>query len=201
VALSVAINKLVDASAAVPIHLDGLPYFVAYLVTLVPIYHGALRHLDVAYLQTGSGHPRAGALMVDWSLLFIESCGLLGLAVLIRRPEEFAYTFTGLLAFDALWAFGAYLAFSPPVVRKIGERTERPAEQKWAIINFVAVFALITVMVALNAADAAKPVAVYRWVLVVSLAVFRTVWDYAWCWDAYYGTSADDTPQWSKLAE
>src|SRR5687767_6528182 len=64
VALFIAINKLVDAEADVPTHFGALPYFVAYLVTLVPIYHRALRHLDVAYLE-GDGHPRAEALMVD----------------------------------------------------------------------------------------------------------------------------------------
>ena len=128
--------------------------------------------------------------MVDWSLLFIESCGLLGLAILITRPEEFVYTFTGLLAFDALWAFGAYLAFSPTRNSQAGRQGQRPAEQKWAIINFVTVFALIALMVALSAVDATKPVETYRWIMVVTVAVTRTVWDYAWCWDAYYATRA-----------
>jgi hypothetical protein len=186
VALSLSINRLVDQNAVVPIRVTSIPYFVIYLVTLVPICHGALRHLDVAYLENVSSQPRAGALMIDWSLLFVESCGLLALAVLISRPEEFSYVFAGLLAFDALWAFGAHLAFTPEAEEKPVEPRERPPEQKWAIINFVAVLALLAIMVALHAVDTQKPVDTYRWILIVAVALARTVWDYSWCWNFYY---------------
>ncbi len=50
-ALTVAITNLIDQAAPVPIRMAALPYFVSYLVTLVPFYHGALRHLDVTYLK------------------------------------------------------------------------------------------------------------------------------------------------------
>jgi hypothetical protein len=178
-ALTVAITNLVDQAAAVPIRMAALPYFVSYLVTLVPFYHGALRHLDVTYLKDPAPQPRSGALMVDWSLLFIESCGLLTLALLISRPEAFSYTFIGLLAFDAIWAFAAYLEFSP-------DAREQRSEHKWAIINFVAVVVLIIAMVALHAVDPRRPVGTYRWVLVTTVASARTIWDYCWCWSYYY---------------
>jgi len=117
--------------------------------------------------------------MVDWSLLFIESCGLLTLALLISRPEAFSYTFIGLLAFDAIWAFVAYLAFSP-------DAREQRSEHKWAIINFVTVVVLIIAMVALDAVDPHKPIATYRWILLTTVASARTIWDYCWCWSYYY---------------
>ena len=114
--------------------------------------------------------------MVDWSLLFIESCGLLALALLINRPVPFMFTLIALLAFDALWTLAAYLAFSSTT-----------AEGKWALINFVVVIFLVGVAVYLDSVDSAtKPVDTYRWVLVTSIAVARSVWDYAWCWSYYY---------------
>ena len=180
VALAVALANLIDQQSSAPIRLQALPYFAAYLVTLVPFYHGALRHLDLAYFENPTSHARPGALMVDWSLLFVESCGLLALALLINRPIPFMFTLTALLAFDAVWAFVAYLAFSP-------KPTEHPAEPRWAVINFAAVLMLIGTAVYLDSIDsAAKPVDTYRWIAVVSLAVGRTVWDYGWCWSYYY---------------
>jgi hypothetical protein len=186
VALSLSINRLVDPTAQVPVRLSYLPYFLTYLVTLVPIYHGALRHLDLAYAEDSPGRAKAGALMVDWSLLFVESCGLLTLAVLISRPTAFSYTLAGLLAFDTIWAFGAHLAFPSPLPPNAQAPRDRPPEQKWAIINVVAVFGMIVAVVALDAVDSKKPVDTYRWILLLVVAVARTVWDYAWCWDFYY---------------
>lgn len=185
-ALTEAITTLIDSKASSSIPFDSIPYFLAYLVTLVPIAHGALRHLDVAYLENSSQPPKHGALMVDWSLLFVEGCGLLILALFIRHPEAFSYILTGLLGFDALWAFTAYLAFSP-------ERGKWTTEKKWAVINFVAVLFLVIVLIALDATDKTNPISTYRWILVLLVAFARTVWDYSWCWPHYF--PEDPPPQ------
>ena len=180
VALAVALTNLIDQQSAVPIRFAALPYFVAYLFTLVPFYHGALRHLDIAYFETSANSTRPGALMADWSLLFIESCGLLALALLVNRPVPFMFALIALLAFDAVWAFTAHLAFSP-------RSAVGAAEPRWAKINIVTVLALVGVLVYLDSVDAeTKPVDLYRWVLVTAVAVGRTIWDYVWCWSYYY---------------
>src|SRR5437868_5475689 len=85
VALTLAITKLLDERAEKPVRLEVIPYFVAYLFTLVPFYHGALRHLDVTYFEDNRARPKPGALMFDWALLFLESCLLLGLALLLQK--------------------------------------------------------------------------------------------------------------------
>jgi hypothetical protein len=164
-----------------------VPYFAAYLITLVPFYHGALRHLDITYFEDTRAKTKRGALMFDWGLLFLESCLLLGLAVLLPRPEPFSFALCGLLAFDCVWAFIAALAFSP-------ETKEQRTEWKWALINFVIFCLLILTLLYIDSLDAnLKPVDRFRWAGVLLLATARTVWDYAWCWTYYYPSGADET--------
>jgi hypothetical protein len=186
VALTIAITKLVDDKAAMPIRLDVLPYFVAYLTTLVPFYHGALRHLDVTYFEDTRANAKRGALMFDWGLLFLESCLLLGLAVLLQRPEPFGFALCGLLAFDCIWAFIAALAFSP-------ETEDQRAESKWAVINFVIFCLLVLALLYIDSLDAnLKPVDRFRWTVILLFATARTVWDYTWCWKYYYPSDKTD---------
>jgi len=178
IALTVALTELIDAKAEVPFRLSVLPYFLAYVVTLVPFYHGALRHLDATYVHDVASHPRSGALMADWSLLFCESCLLLAIALLVARPIPFSYALVGLFLFDTVWAFAAHLAFSPP---------GQPAERRWATINLVTSGLLILTMVYLHSLDvSAKPVDIYMWIVVLTVCVIRTIVDYAWCWSFYY---------------
>ena len=187
-ALTTAITSLIDQTAQIPVKVTVFPYFVAYFVTLVPFYHGALCHLDKAYLGVLQTTPKAGALLVDWVLLFVESCVLLGLALLIQTPQSFFHGLLALLLFDAAWAFGAHLAFSP-------ERRGLTVEAKWAIINFVTSVLLIGILVFLDSLDPAqKPVESYRWLIIVSLTVARTVADYAWCWSGYFPPDSEVAP-------
>ena len=184
VALTVAIEKLFDGNGTVPLRRDVVAYFVAYLFTLVPMYHGALRHLDITYFEDEKATTRAGALMFDWALLFIESCFLLGLAQLLRRPSAFGWGLCIFLGFDCIWAFVANLGFAP-------EAKESRTEWKWATINFVAVCFLALTLVVANAVESKLNLVIsFRWILILVVAVARTIWDYAWCWSYYYPPGA-----------
>jgi hypothetical protein len=165
-----------------PLRFDVLPYFVAYLVTLVPFYHGALRHLDTTYFEDIGTRTKPGALMLDWGLLFVESCLLLGLAVLLQRPEAFSLLICGLLGFDAAWAFLASLAFAPA-----GKKHR--AEAKWGWINFITALVLAISLLYLASLDPSKPIEFYRWIIVLLLLIARTVCDYGTCWNYYYPTA------------
>lgn len=178
-ALTLAITKLIDDKGLVPIRLDVLPYFVAYFLTLVPIYHGALRHLDITYFEDIQAKPKRGALMFDWGLLFIESCLLLSLAALLQRPEVFSFWLCGILAFDCVWAFIAAIGFAP-------EAAKHRVEWKWAVINFLVGVILVLGLLYIMSLDNTRPVDFFRWVLVLLLATARTVWDYGWCWEYYF---------------
>lgn len=177
VALAAALTTLVDRGMPDAINLQALPYAVAFLVTLVPFYHGALRHLDVTYFET-EVPPRAGALMADWCLLFLESCLLLALALFVDRPGYFVLALVSLLVVDALWGIGAYLKF-----------TERKSSTtvNWAATNLVVAPVLLVLAFWFGAiASPTDPIGVAESLTVMAIAIGRSSWDYRWNWSFYY---------------
>lgn len=93
VALAFAMENIIDPAAlGSPFRWELLPLFFTLVVTLVPFYHGALRHLDVTYVEHGGADVKAGALLADFLLLFLEGSLFVGLSVLLGRPEVFAWT-------------------------------------------------------------------------------------------------------------
>src|SRR5437879_12191265 len=51
---------------------SGLPAFIAFLVTLVPFWHGMNRHLDRCYLEKPNSIVQ-GALLLDFVTFFAEA--------------------------------------------------------------------------------------------------------------------------------
>ena len=90
----------------------SFPMIVAYVVTLVPFYHGAMRHLDVTYRQAEAPPVREGALLGDFFLLFVEACLFLALANVIAHTTQATWTFLALFALDGLWGLAAYWVFT-----------------------------------------------------------------------------------------
>jgi lysylphosphatidylglycerol synthetase-like protein (DUF2156 family) len=163
----------------VPIKLELLPVFIAFLVTLIPFYHGALRHLDMTYVEQGGKQVRSGALLADFTILFIESCLLLALAILLPTPQFFAWGLAALLTIDTIWAFFAHLCFSQAVKPK--------AELRWGLINLITTGVLVMFFVMIGIfppmVGGSEP---KLGILILTVSVVRTVIDYAWCWDFYY---------------
>jgi len=181
--LSLSIYNLIDTSReGVPFKLELVPFFVSFLVTLIPFYHGALRHFDATYVEQGSRQVRSGALLADFVILFVESCILLTLAVLLPTPQFFAWGLVILLALDSIWGFVAHLVFS--------QEAKTKPELRWALINFVTVVILIVSFVIINMFP---PVAgsndMKLWVIILSVSVIRTIIDYVLCWDFYFPKS------------
>jgi len=178
--LSLAIYNLIDTTRVyIPLKLEFLPFFFTFLITLIPFYHGALRHLDITYIEQGGKQVRNGALMIDFLALFIEGCLLLILALIVVKPMFFVWGLVVLLAFDTLWAFTAYLGFSQDLKLK--------AEPRWAIINFITAIGLSILLIfvppCLDILDSKLVV------LIPLVALIRTVIDYIWCWNYYYPSS------------
>src|ERR1700756_37412 len=76
-AVSQAIQSLLKGSnAAADLNLaqmsSGLPGFIAFLVTLVPFWHGMNRHLDRCYLEKENAVVQ-GALLFDFVTFFVEA--------------------------------------------------------------------------------------------------------------------------------
>jgi len=176
--LALAVYNFIDINRTpVPIRVELLPFFIVFLVTLFPFYHGALRHLDVTYIEHGGKQVASGGLMADFSMLFVESCLLLALAVLITNPRIFAWCLLILIAFDTIWGLIVHFAFSPE---------EKPkAELRWAYINLTTSFLLIILLVTIDAVSQQIRELLF-WIILLGLALGRTIVDYALCWEFYY---------------
>jgi len=78
VALSASVKTLItehssgdpDLSSRIWI---GMPAFVAFVVTLVPFWHGMNRHLDRSYLEKKQGPAEQGSLLIDFLIFFLEA--------------------------------------------------------------------------------------------------------------------------------
>ncbi len=178
VALAFAMEKLVDAEAASVFQWHLVPLFLALVVTLVPFYHGALRHLDVTYVEHGTSDVRAGALLADFLLLFLEGSLFVGLSVLLGRPEVFGWTLVALLLLDAIWGFTAHLAFS--------RHPKLKAEARWAFVNAGTVVILVLFLIVLGAYPPGRvPESGGLEIGLLGIAAIRTVVDYAVSWEFY----------------
>ncbi len=78
-----------------------LPLLIAFVVTLIPFFHAALRHLDDAYLIDPTAHQvKRGALAADFLFLFFEGCLLFALAHRLEAERVFLGLFSVLLVVD-----------------------------------------------------------------------------------------------------
>jgi len=181
-ALSLAIYNLIDVTRRpIPLKVELVPFFLALLITLIPFYHGALRHLDITYVEKGGKNVRKGALLIDFLALFIESCLFVVLSALLPRPISFAWVLVALLAFDTAWGVMAHLGFS---------KEEKPKpELTWALINFVSVIVISIYLIVLGFVPSIEIEYVSNLKLsagIVGFSLSRTVVDYILCWDTYY---------------
>jgi hypothetical protein len=158
-----------------------LPGFLAFIVTLVPFFHGMNRHLDRYYLQTAESQPpktRAGpgVLLFDFFVFFAMSSLLFLVAMSVSEPIR-AFMFLGaLLVIDVWWGLLAHWIHRPG--RKTQEQERGPAA--WAAVNVVSLGLATLVVLTQAYSQEAK-----FWVLLV-LAVARTAADYAVCWKVYF---------------
>jgi hypothetical protein len=174
IALSLAVDRLFTATGA-GARGRAIVLAIALLVTLIPFYHGALRHLDELY---GHGSGRAAhsfSVLVDFLLLFLESCVFLALAVSITKPATFAWLLLSLLWLDVVWA---YLT-----TRFLVTPSEDATPKTWLKVNLIFGSMLFAILIVLFSADWASAKALSYAVLVV--AVTRTASDYRFSWEFY----------------
>jgi hypothetical protein len=181
-ALSIAVERVLPASGRDVLHLPLL-LASALLATLVPFYHGALRHLDEQYVVAEASPPREWALLVDFPLLFLESGLFLAMAVAVARPRLFLAVFFILLAVDVVWAWltTMILAASPPGESRRGLR----AQNTWSVVNLLACGGLGLLGV-LSLSDRIPTGSL--WWAIMGVAVARSALDYALTWRFYVAT-------------
>lgn len=178
-ALGRAIENIVrDANAPGRILGPGsLPAFVALFVTLVPFYHGAMRHLDRTYVQEGGKNVRTGTLLADFLLLFVEGTIFFVVAELLPNARAAAWGIVVLLLLDAVWGIAVFAVFY--------RRRQWRAEMRWVALNLV--FAPSLALFLLFGPDRAGgsldlPVAI----ALMAITIARSTLDYATSWDFYF---------------
>lgn len=178
-ALSIAVTGIIDPTkglvAATP---TSIALFIAFVVTLFPFVHGALRHLDDAYIENPNPQIKKGALVIDFALLFLHALTFLILALLLSKPNHFAWCLVALLAVDAIWGIFAHFAASSNI-------SDAP-EFKWTIINtvFVLVGASYLIYNDINLADLENPFKLA--IPILSITIIRSLVDYILCRDFYF---------------
>lgn len=178
-AISQAIQSLLKGPGAADITFKqlspGLPSFVAFLVTLVPFWHGMNRHLDRCYLEKSDSVVQ-GALLLDFGTFFLEAIALFAAAWSLRSGIETFWYLGGLLCIDMVWAVISHQIHFP------GKKSHAV---RWSVIN---VAALLLAILIIAYPFQAKPL-----VLMV-VAVLRSIADYVICWDFYFPPRSTELP-------
>ncbi len=128
VALVMAVETLAKEDATAPVFgRDSFFLFLVVVVTLIPFYHGAFRHMDDIYIFPEAPRKRPGprVLLVDYLLLMFEAGLLVWLATSISNLVIFTQGFVFLMAVDVLWA------------AVTGILTPAKSVFKWGILNFI----------------------------------------------------------------
>lgn len=142
IAVGLAFHKLIDANLQpVPLVSGRVALFLAFIFTVIPFFHGAVRHLYATYIE-GGGSSRVvnWVVLVDYYLLFLEGGLFVGLACAFESPQSFGFLLTGILALDVVWGAMSRIGF--------GGTDAQRAEVSWAAINAVTVVVLLVVMIA-----------------------------------------------------
>lgn len=179
VALSLAVARLVNGDAGLmATKVASLLLFAAFIATLFPFYHGAMRHLDDAYIENDNENIKDGALVLDFILLFVHGLVFVVLALLISKPNQFAWVLISLLTVDWLWGFFAHFAASSAMGLS--------AELKWSIINILFVgfwgWYLVSHDIYLGQVQKVTSLAI----LILTTCVMRSLIDYIWCSRFYF---------------
>jgi hypothetical protein len=179
----------------------------AFVVTLVPFFHGALRHFDDTYLVSdGAKELGRATLAVDFGFLFAQSVVLFALAHQLNRVESFSACFALLLLIDIIWVVA--ISSASPAGRDLGQelwtmvrhpRASVLAQQRWARNNLRHLIMLGVVIAGVRFFWSEQDVLFGFLVLLV--AVSRTFWDYRGSWEFYFPADPRDAEASSILLE
>ena len=146
---------------------EGLPAFVAFLVTLVPFWHGMNRHLDRCYLEKKTPVVQ-GALLLDFWTFCVEASLLFAAGWSLRSGIHSFIALGLLLSVDMLWGF---------ISHQIHFRDRKSHVIRWSAINLGAI-ALAVLVVAFPFQ--------YKTGVLTFVAVLRSIVDYSLCWNFYF---------------
>jgi hypothetical protein len=170
-----------------------LMLMIAFLATIIPFFHGGLRHLDDVYIVTPPGPNMSRyALLVDFILLFVESVMLLGMAHRLVDPPHFLAFLLFLLVIDIIWAIVTPPLIDckmslPAVLVAVVPRLKfsKDTEIAWAQNNILFVPFAIAAWIVI---DLVTPSFTIDALIVMVFAVLRSLNDYRVSWSFYFPT-------------
>ncbi|MGB9334469.1 MAG: hypothetical protein WCB14_05640 [Candidatus Acidiferrales bacterium] len=147
--------------------LIGLPPFIAFLVTLVPFWHGMNRHLDRCYIEKKSSVVQ-GALLFDFVTFFLEASLLFAAGWTLRSGIYSYIPVCALLVVDMAWGFVSHQIHFP---------SRKSHVIRWSVINlFAIVAAVLIVLFPFN----------LKSIALMMVAIVRSIVDYWFCWNFYF---------------
>jgi hypothetical protein len=169
-AIGRAIESTFVTEEVLSFHPDRLPIFLAFLVTVVPFFHGMNRHLDRCYLEQRDSNVQK-ALLFDFIVFFIEAGLLFAFAASTQSGLSGFLILAVMLALDIPWAM---------ISQWIHYGENPTGTWLWATVNTGA----IVLIVAIYFLDVYAPL-VKPWILAMVAAV-RSGADYWLSWDLYF---------------
>jgi hypothetical protein len=186
-AVTLAMYNAIDANSWFIFSDNSWVLFFAFIMMVVPFYHGAVRHLYATYIESGgSSKIKNSALFIDYFLLFSHGALFVALASTLSQPDRFATVLCAILVIDCVWGLLAHLTLTGAA--------SQDAEKNWASINFVTAFVVILLLAGWNIAPGLPDqewASVALSFLLLAIVGVRTVIDYRTSWDFYFPT---DTP-------
>ncbi|MEE9424122.1 MAG: hypothetical protein V3V18_03995 [Methylococcales bacterium] len=182
VALSMSITTLIDPQVGLTsVRMSALLLFTSFILTLLPFYHGALRHLDDAYIENASQQVKDGVLVFDFLLLLLHAMAFVVLSLLIQVPNHFAWLLCAVFLIDVIWAVFAHFGTTSD--------GENVAEWKWAVINFIFILVVVSYLVynEIYFDPVTNPIGLAM--LIMAASLIRTLVDYIWGKDFYFPKS------------
>lgn len=172
-------NMITNADTNPSLEWVSVPVVAAYLVTLIPFFHGAMLYMDKEF----RGSPPV--VMIDFVALFSQTVLFFVMAEFVREPTSYAWSWIALLGVDVLWV--GWL-MTPFVTRRKDQAADRTFRLylPWALINGVCIAVLIPVIAAID-----WPLGPDLRVaaILAGIAVVRTIADYWFGRRVYFDVS------------
>jgi hypothetical protein len=171
-----------------------------FVVTLIPYYHGTLRHLDRYHRPPRPAPAHRGALLVDFGFIFLQGCLFFALAKHIAQPRDFGAILWVLLFSNVAWLVVTRLVFFREVssVREAWRRMrESPlpdhrVPRHWLLNNLVFIGLLAVGLWGARPETGCADAVVAA--LVAPLCLFRTWRDYQTAWPFYFPEQPGQNP-------
>lgn len=147
------------------------PVVVAYLLTLIPFFHGAMLYMDTEI------RGRATVVLVDFLALFSQTVLFFVMAEFVREPRSFAIAWIVLLAVDVAWV----VWLMTPIPRHSKGQAAEPVFREyrpWAIINSVCILVLVAVLAFVPTNDGGTGPDLRLGLILMFIALGRTAADY-----------------------